>query len=157
MMESTRRPAEVCTARTESGSGGSWEKVRRIGRDSEEIRSLRSLVESEGERAGSRSYYPSARSLDDRANELTTFANTSPVFFTPKCSLISSANPPLTSSPASKSSNANRIACRPRSNAWDQLGHPGRCDELTRTIVTQQISSSATTTDLTDLSLFIYF
>jgi len=56
-MESTRRPAEVWTARTESGSGGSWEKVRRIGRDNELIRSLRSLVESDGERAGSRSYY----------------------------------------------------------------------------------------------------
>ena len=59
-MESTRRPAEVWTARTESGSGGSWENVRRIGRDRLLIRSLRSLVESEGERAGSRSYYKSA-------------------------------------------------------------------------------------------------
>jgi len=59
-MESTRRPAEVCTARTESGSGGSWENVRRIGSDSELIRSLRSLVESDGERAGSRSYCCSA-------------------------------------------------------------------------------------------------
>jgi hypothetical protein len=63
-MESTRRPAEVCTARTESGSGGSWENVRRIGRDSELIRSLRSFVESEGERAGSRSYYQLASGLD---------------------------------------------------------------------------------------------
>jgi hypothetical protein len=59
-MESTSRPAEVCTARTESGSGGSWENVRRIGRDNELIRSLRSLVESDGERAGSRSYCCSA-------------------------------------------------------------------------------------------------
>ena len=65
-MESTRRPAEVWTARTESGSGGSWENVRRIGRDRLLIRSLRSLVESEGERAGSRSYYMSASGLDHR-------------------------------------------------------------------------------------------
>lgn len=68
-MESTRRPAEVCTARTESGSGGSWENVRRIGRDSELIRSLRSLVESEGERAGSRSYCQLAFGLDHRKKE----------------------------------------------------------------------------------------
>jgi hypothetical protein len=63
MIESTSRPAEVWTARTESGSGGSWENVRSIGRDSELIRSLRSLVESDGDNEGSRSYCQSAYSL----------------------------------------------------------------------------------------------
>ena len=55
-MESTSRPAAVWTARTAKGSGGSWENVRRIGREREDIRSLRSFVASEGESLGSRSY-----------------------------------------------------------------------------------------------------
>lgn len=56
MIESTSKPAAVFTARTARGSGGSCENVRRIGRDRDDIRSLRSFVASDGDRLGSKSY-----------------------------------------------------------------------------------------------------
>jgi hypothetical protein len=127
-----------------------------MGRERDDIRSLRSLVASEGDRFGSRSYWRSA-SFYALYILRTTLARTSPVSLTPKCSLISSASPPRTSSPASKSSNANRMAHLPRSNAIHQLAvERARIKYLTRTIITKQVSRSAPTTYLTDLSPVIY-
>ena len=49
--------------------------------------------------------------------KLTTLPSTSPVVFTPKCSVILPASPSSTSSPASNASQAARMTQRPRSNA----------------------------------------